>query len=63
MIWKAYAGRCIYHDSSHDIHLQVHQNMLYRWLTLGSDAIQTLINRRIKQRLFCKFGLTSSSVG
>jgi|TARA_R110002126_G_scaffold1177_4_gene7013 spermidine synthase len=50
MIWKAYAGRCIYHDSSHDIHLQVHQNMLYRWLTLGSDAIQTLINRRHPER-------------
>ncbi|MDF1684549.1 MAG: hypothetical protein P1U36_07795 [Legionellaceae bacterium] len=50
MIWKAFAGRCIYHDSSHDIHLQVHQNMLYRWLTLGSDAIQTLVNRRHPER-------------
>lgn len=42
-MWKTIAGRCIYHLPSG---LKVHQNALYRWLTLGSNAIQTLISRR-----------------
>lgn len=47
MIWKTYAGRCIYHNLNG---IQVRQNMAYRWLTLGSDAIQTLIYRRHPER-------------
>jgi len=42
-MWKTLGGRCIYQAPSG---AQVHQNLLYRWLRLRSDAIQTLINRR-----------------
>ena len=48
MIWKTFAGRCIHRDTQHKI--QVHQNLAYRWLTLGSDAIQSLISRRHPER-------------
>lgn len=42
MMWKTFAGHCIYQSSTG---ISVHQNVLYRWLKLDSDAIQTLINR------------------
>jgi spermidine synthase len=48
MFWKTFAGRCIHRDINHNI--QVHQNLVYRWLTLDSDAIQTLIHRRHPER-------------
>lgn len=48
MFWKTFAGRCIHRDIKHNV--QIHQNLAYRWLTLGSDAIQTLINRRHPER-------------
>lgn len=47
MMWKTFLGRGIYKDSSGVI---VWQNLSYRWLTLESDAIQTLINRRHPER-------------
>jgi len=47
MLWKTYAGRCIYR---HLNGIQVRQNMTYRWLTFNSDAIQTLISRRHPER-------------
>jgi len=52
MIWKTFAGRCI-HQSVNGI--QVRQNMAYRWLTFGSDAIQTLIHRRHPERCGLKY--------
>lgn len=36
-------GTCIYTSPSG---YKVYQNLFYRWLTLGSDALQTVINRR-----------------
>ena len=42
-MWKTFAGQCIYQDQNR---AKVYQNYLYRWLTLGSEAIQTLINRK-----------------
>ncbi|HBI22577.1 MAG TPA: hypothetical protein DDY37_08400 [Legionella sp.] len=47
MRWKTFAGRCIHRDM---FDAKVHQNMVYRWLTLGSDALQTVINRRHPER-------------
>lgn len=47
MIWKTFAGIRIYQGVNG---ITVHQNPIYRWLTLGSDAIQTLINRRHPER-------------
>lgn len=47
MFWKACAGLRI-HQSPNGI--QVRQNMVYRWLTFDSSAIQTLINRRHPER-------------
>ena len=47
MLWKTVAGRCI-HQGTHGI--QVRQNILYRWLTFDSDAIQTLLHRRHPSR-------------
>lgn len=41
-MWKTLGGRCIYESPNG---AKVYQNLLYRWLTLGSDAIQTLIHR------------------
>lgn len=40
---KTLLGRCIYESESG---FRVYQNFKYRWLTLGTDALQTLINRR-----------------
>ena len=42
-MWKIKGGRCIYQASNS---IKVYQNFLYRWLTLDSSAIQTIINRR-----------------
>lgn len=42
-MWKTKLGRCIYESPSG---YKVYQNLFYRWLTLGSDALQTVINRR-----------------
>jgi len=47
MIWETCAGRCIHRNLNG---IQVRQNMAYRWLTFGSDAIQTLISRRHPER-------------
>ena len=41
-MWKTFAGRCIYASPNG---AKVYQNLRYRWLTLGSDAIQTLLHR------------------
>lgn len=46
-MWKAKWGRCIYESPSG---YKVYQNLLYRWLTLGSSALQTVINRRTPQK-------------
>ena len=46
-MWKTFGGHCLYQSPNDTI---VHQNVLYRWLTLGSTAIQTLINRRDPQK-------------
>ena len=50
MIWRTIAGRCIHRGSNG---LQVRQNLIYRWLTFDSPAIQTLLNYRHPER----FGL------
>lgn len=42
-MWKILINRCIYTSPSG---IKVYQNHFYRWLTLNSTAIQTLINRR-----------------
>lgn len=47
MRWKTLAGRCIHQGLNE---ARVHQNMAYRWLTLGSDALQTVVNRRHPER-------------
>lgn len=41
-MWKTKLRRCIYTSPSG---FKVYQNLVYRWLTFGSSAIQTLINR------------------
>lgn len=41
-MWKNKFGRCIFESSGG---YGVYQNLRYRWLHLGSTAIQTLINR------------------
>ncbi len=46
-MWKTLGGRCIYQAPNG---AKVHQNYLYRWLTLDSDALQTLINRRSPEK-------------
>lgn len=46
-MWKIIGGRCIYQSPTG---AKVYQNALYRWLTLRSNAIQTLINRRHPER-------------
>lgn len=43
MIWHTRFGTCIYTSASG---YKVFQNPLYRWLTFGNDALQTVINRR-----------------
>lgn len=45
-MWKTKLGQCIYTSPSG---YQVFQNTFYRWLTLGSNALQTVINRRKPQ--------------
>ncbi len=47
MMWKTKFKRCIYTSPSG---YQVYQNFIYRWLTLGSRALQTVINRRRPQK-------------
>ncbi|CAM2988355.1 spermidine synthase [Legionella worsleiensis] len=42
-MWKTKFGHCIYTSSSG---FQVFENPGYRWLTLGSSALQTVINKR-----------------
>jgi len=42
-MWKTSLGKCIYVSPSG---YKVYQNLFYRWLTLGSPALQTVINRR-----------------
>ena len=42
-MWKTKFGKCIYTSPSG---YKVYQNLFYRWLTLGSTALQTVINRR-----------------
>ena len=42
MTWKTKAGRCIYQTTSG---INVYQNYIYRWLTLNSNVLQTLICR------------------
>jgi spermidine synthase len=44
---KTWAGRCIHQGFDE---AKVYQNMNYRWLTLGSDALQTVIHRRHPER-------------
>lgn len=46
-MWKTIFGRCIYQSQSG---IQVHQNLRYRWLTLGDGFIQTLISRKTPSR-------------
>lgn len=41
-MWKTFGGRCIFQASNG---AKVHQNLLYRWLTLGSELYQTMIHR------------------
>ncbi|HAU3486327.1 TPA: hypothetical protein F7027_04875 [Legionella pneumophila] len=47
VMWKTKFGKCIYISPSG---YKVYQNLLYRWLTLGSEAWQTVINRYIPRR-------------
>lgn len=42
-MWQTRFGRSIYTSPSG---YKVYQNCRYRWLTLGSDALQTVINKR-----------------
>jgi len=42
-MWQTALGRCIYLSASG---YKVQQNLSYRWLTLGSPALQTVIHRR-----------------
>lgn len=47
MIWQTQFGKCIYESKSG---YKVYQNALYRWLTLGSSAYQTVLNRKFPHR-------------
>lgn len=51
-MWQVKLGRCIYKSPSG---YEVYQNFLYRWLTLGSSALQTVINRRKPQRSVLRY--------
>jgi len=42
-MWQTKLGTCIYTSSSG---YKIHQNLFYRWLTMNSNALQTVINRR-----------------
>lgn len=46
-MWQTKFSTCIYESPSG---YKVHQNVFYRWLTLGSDALQTVISRRNPQK-------------
>ena len=46
-MWQTAFGKCIYQT---DQGIQVWQNPRYRWLTLGSSAIQTLIKRKSPEK-------------
>lgn len=46
-MWKTKLGRCIYTSPSG---YKVYQNLFYRWLCLGSSALQTVISRRNPQK-------------
>lgn len=46
-MWKTKLGICIYESPSG---YKVYQNFFYRWLTLGSNALQTVINRQNPQK-------------
>lgn len=46
-MWKTKFGRCIYTSPSG---YKVYENLFYRWLTFGSKALQTLINRHNPQK-------------
>lgn len=41
MMWRTIAARCIYQKND----IQIYQNWMYRWLTCGSSALQTMLNR------------------
>lgn len=47
MMWKTFAGHRLYQGLQE---VQVHQNLVYRWLTFDSTAIQTIINRHAPER-------------
>lgn len=42
-MWQTRYGTCIYTSASG---YKVYQNLFYRWLTLDSSALQTVLNRR-----------------
>ncbi|KTC97987.1 spermidine synthase [Legionella erythra] len=42
MIWKTFAGRCIYQSETGT---RVYENPIFRWLKFDSKAIQTLVNK------------------
>lgn len=46
-MWKTIGGKCIYQAYNG---AKVYQNHFYRWLTLNSDALQTLVNRRTPEK-------------
>jgi spermidine synthase len=46
-MWKTKLGKCIYISPSG---YKVYQNLFYRWLTFGSPALQTVINRYNPQK-------------
>ncbi|HHF7375058.1 spermidine synthase [Legionella bozemanae] len=46
-MWKTKLGKCIYTSPAG---YKVYQNACYRWLTLGSNALQTVINRHKPQK-------------
>lgn len=52
MIWETLGGQCIYEIPNH---AKVYQNLRYRWLTLNSQAIQTLLNRKYPEKPGLKY--------
>jgi len=42
MLWKTRYGRCIYRGADD---LAVYDNLYFRWLMLGGDALQTVLNK------------------
>lgn len=51
-MWKTILGRCIYGSTSQ---VKVYQNLLFRWLTFDSDALQTVIHRKQPQKPVLKY--------